>query len=313
MKIGIDIMGGDYAPEEIVLGAISACEGLADSVKLVLIGDEKRAKAIINEAEADISSFDFVHTTQVIEMGEHPAKTFSKKADSSIAVGFKLLQNKQINSFASAGNTGAMLIGAMITVKPVQGVIRPSIAAFVPRTDGKFSVLLDVGLNADCKSDVLLQFGILGTIYSNKIFGIEKPKVGLLNIGAEAEKGNLVVRSAHEMMSISDKFDFIGNIEGSDIFSCEKADVIVCEGFVGNIVLKQIEGFYSQIKERKVSDEYFDKFNFENIGGTPILGINAPVIIGHGVSKSKAVKNMIFQAHEVIKADLTNKYKETFQ
>lgn len=313
MKIGIDIMGGDYAPKEIVLGAIEAIKDLPETVKLCLIGDEHKAKEIVESENIETNTFEYVHTTETIEMGEHPAKAFSKKPNSSIAIGFGLLQSNKIDGFASAGNTGAMLVGAMYTIKAVPGVIRPSIAAAIPQLDGSHTLILDVGLNADCKPDVLFQYGILGSKYAEKVFHIKNPKIGLLNIGTEEEKGNLVARSAHELMKETSSFNFIGNVEGTDLFNYEKVDVIICDGFVGNIVLKEAEAFYSLLKKRNIKDEYFDTFNFENFGGTPILGVNAPVIIGHGVSKSVAIKNMIKHTHDVIEANLIDDFKEIFQ
>lgn len=313
MKIGIDIMGGDFAPTEIVLGAIKALETLPPNVKLTLIGDKEQATQIVKSQNIKQETFEYIHTTQTIEMGEHPAKAFAKKTDSSIAVGFDMLQKKLIDGFASAGNTGAMLVGAMYTIKAVPGVIRPSIAATIPQLNGGHTLLLDVGLNADCKPDVLNQYGILGSKYAEKILNIKNPKVGLLNIGSEEEKGNLVSRSAHELMKDTKAFNFIGNVEGTDIFNYEKVNVIVCDGFVGNIVLKEAESFYSLIKKRNIKDEYFEKFNFENFGGTPILGVNAPVIIAHGVSKANAIKNMIKHTYQVIESKLVEEFKIIFQ
>jgi glycerol-3-phosphate acyltransferase PlsX len=313
MRIGIDIMGGDFAPYEIVLGAISASQYLPTAVKLVLIGDESAAKAILQKLNFDANRFDYVHSTEVIEMGEHPTKAFSKKQNSSIAIGFRLLHNGEINGFASAGNTGAMLVGAMYTVKAIPGVIRPCIAAAIPRLDGKSTLILDVGLNVDVKPDVLYQFAILGSKYAEAVFNMSNPRIGLLNVGSEEEKGNSVAQSAHALMKSSSDFNFIGNVEGTDIFDYEKVDVIICDGFVGNVVLKEAEAFYSQIKKRNIHDSYFDMFNFENFGGTPILGINGTVIIGHGISNAAAIKSMLLHTYEVIHSNLTQKFKETFK
>jgi len=312
MKIGFDIMGGDYAPKEAIAGAILANKELAGTARIVLFGDKDQALAIVQEQSGDASAFDFVHTTEVIGMGEHPTKAISQKKDSSISVGFGMLAQKQIDAFVSAGNTGAMLVGSMFSVKPIEGVIRPSITAIVPKLNGKFGVVLDVGANADCKPDVLFQFGILGSLMMKHVYGVENPKVGLLSIGEEEEKGNLVTIAAHKMMAETNAFNFIGNIEGRDFLN-DKADVIVCEGFTGNVVLKTLESVYYVMKKRGVEDEFIERFNYENYGGTPILGVNAPVIIGHGISNAKAFKNMILSAKDVQNSDLVNIIKTSFK
>ncbi len=312
MKVGIDIMGGDFAPTVTVLGAIQAYHELPGSCKIVMIGDQSQILPIIEEANADPDVFEIVHTNEVIEMGEHPAKAFSKKPKSSIGIGFHLLNTGKINAFASTGNTGAMMVGAMYTVKVIHGIIRPCISSILPRLSGKNSIILDVGVNADCRPDVLYQYAILGAIYAEYVHGIKNPKVGLLNIGSEEEKGNLLSRSAHELMKDTADFNFIGNVEGNEIFS-DKADVIVTDGFTGNVVLKEAEAFYTLIRKRKIDDEYFNRFNFENYGGVPILGINSNVIIGHGISNEKAIKNMIIHASEVVEANINAKIKEALK
>jgi glycerol-3-phosphate acyltransferase PlsX len=305
MKIGFDVMGGDYAPKEAIAGAILAHNELGDSVKIVLIGDQEQILHHLENDGVSTDLFEIVHTTEVIGMGEHPTKAISQKKNSSISVGFGLLATKKLDAFVSAGNTGAMLVGSMFSVKPIEGVIRPSITATVPKINGKFGLILDVGANADCKPDVLFQFGILGSLMMKHVYGVEDPKVGLLSIGEEKEKGNLITTAAHHMMEETNAFHFIGNVEGRDFLN-DKADVIVCEGFTGNVVLKAFESMFYVMKKRGIQDEYLDRFNYENYGGTPILGVNAPVIIGHGISNAKAFKNMIFTAKSVIESDLVN-------
>jgi len=311
MKIGFDIMGGDYAPKEAIHGALNALNDLKNGETIVLIGDEEQARNLLASAEADISHFEFVHTTEVIGMGEHPTKAISQKKDSSISVGFHLLGTKKIDAFISAGNTGAMLVGSMFSVRAVEGVIRPSITTIIPRPNGKFGLLLDVGANADCRPDVLYQFGILGSLMMKHVYGIEDPRVGILSIGEEKEKGNLVTIATHQLMEETAPFHFIGNVEGRDFLS-DKADVIVCEGYTGNIVLKTFESVYYVMKKRGINDAYFDSMNYENYGGTPILGINAPVIIGHGISNAKAFKNMILSARDVVNSRLCDIIREAF-
>ncbi|MCA6436668.1 MAG: phosphate acyltransferase [Bacteroidota bacterium] len=312
MKIGFDISGGDFAPVNCLDGAILAANELPASVKLVLFGDAVQAKTYFSEKGVNPEQFEYVHTTETIDMGEHPTKAFSQKPNSSIFLGFKHLKEKQIDAFASAGNTGAMLVGSMFTVKAVPGVIRPCITGILPKENGGFGVILDVGTNADCKPDVLYQFGILGSLFAKEVYKIQNPKVGLLNIGEEAEKGNLVSQAAYNLMKDSKDFNFIGNIEGRDLFG-DAADVIVCEGFVGNVVLKSAEAFYKLIKTRKRSDDYFDRFNYELYGGTPVLGINSNVLIGHGISSAIAFKNMLLLARDISEAKLDEKIKTVFQ
>ena len=311
IRIGIDIMGGDFAPNKTIEGSILAAKDLGQNVQLVLIGDETK---IINELKLkgfDSSSFEIVHAPEVIEMGDHPTKALVKKPHSSISVGFQLLKNNKIDGFASAGNTGAMFVGGYMSVKPIAGVLRPCISSILPKEDGGVNVILDVGANADCKPDVLYQFGILGSLFAEHVCGIKNPKVGLLNIGEEESKGNMLTIAAHELMKDSTDFDFIGNIESRDLFS-EHSDVIVCDGFTGNVVLKQAEAVYELMKKRKINDEYFNRFNYENYGGTPILGLNKTVVIGHGISNEIAIKNMIVLTADVVEADLTNKILNKF-
>lgn len=305
-------MGGDFAPKNCLDGAILALDFLPSTVKIVLIGDSEKAKNYLKEKGISEDKFEFVNTTEVIEMGEHPTKALAQKPQSSISVGFKLLKDNVIQCFGSAGNTGAMLVGSMFSVKAVSGVIRPCITSVLPKTNGGFGIILDVGTNADCKPDVLYQFAILGSIFAKEVYKIENPKVGLLNIGEEPEKGNLVTQSTHAMMKGTKDFNFIGNIEGSEVFE-DKADVIVCEGFTGNVLLKTAEAFYSMIKKRDRSDDYFDRFNYELYGGTPILGVNSNVMISHGKSTPLAFKNMLVLSKEIIEANLNEKIKTVFQ
>ncbi len=311
MKIGLDIMGGDFAPKNCLDGAILALKELPPEVKIVLIGDKDQAQKYLTEKKVDPDKFEYVHTKEVIEMSEHPTKAFSQKPQSSIAVGFKLLKEQQIDAFGSAGNTGAMLVGSMFSVKAIPGVIRPCITTILPKLNGGYGIMLDVGTNADCKPDALYQFGILGSIYAKEIYKINDPKVGLLNIGEEPEKGNLVAQSAYNLMKETKDFNFIGNVEGRDLFG-DKVDVIVCDGFVGNVVLKMAESFYRVALKRKLNDEYFDRFNYELYGGTPILGINSTVMISHGISSPLAFKNMIVLSKDVVEARLSEKITTQF-
>jgi glycerol-3-phosphate acyltransferase PlsX len=312
IKIGIDILGGDYAPEATVKGSILAARERSEEIKLVLIGDQEKITSICKREDFDYSVFEIIHTTDTIEMSDYPAKAFTQKPNASIVLGFKYLSAGKLDGFASAGNTGAMLVGAMHVVKSVPGIIRPCITASVPRMSEIPTLLLDVGINPDTKPDVLYQYAVLGSMYAKYVYNIKEPRVGLLNIGEEEEKGNLQTKAAFSAMKGTKDFNFSGNIEANELFS-DKVDVIVCDGFVGNVMLKEAEAFYTLLRKRKIKDEFFEKFNFVNYGGTPILGINAPVLIGHGISNETAIKNMILHTADVINAKLTDKIKEVFK
>jgi glycerol-3-phosphate acyltransferase PlsX len=311
MKIGIDILGGDFAPDANIAGAVLARKELPQDVIIVLIGDQETILSGLNALGTTTEGFEIVHAPDVITMHDHPTRAIPTKPNSSIAVGFDLLAKKEIDVFASTGNTGAMLVGAIYKVNTIPGIIRPCITSVLPTIDGKNSILLDVGSNADCKADVLYQFGVLGSIYAKSVYGIDNPRVALLNIGEEETKGNLLTISTHKMMADSDEMNFIGNVEGRDLFT-GAADVIVCDGFTGNVVLKQAEGMYSLMKKRGVVDDYFDRFNYENYGGTPILGVKGNVIIGHGISNDKAVRSMILHSYEVAKSGLASNINNAF-
>ena len=310
MRIGLDVMGGDFAPDAIIEGAVDSLQQLSKKEKLVLIGDETSIYRKLSEMQIEPSLFDIIHTSQVIEMADHPAKTFSQKKNSSIAIGYGMLKSGVLDGFCSAGNTGAMLVGASYTVNVIPGVLRPALATILPCIDNRDSVILDIGLNPDCKPDVLLQYGILGSIYAKYVLGTDNPTVGLLNIGEEESKGTPAVKAAYELMKEYPGLNFAGNIEGNALFRETMTDVIVCDGFVGNVILKQAEAFHHIYKSRNLKDSYFDRLDFENIGGTPIVGINANVVIGHGISKRKAIMNMILQTRAVVHANLAQKIKE---
>jgi glycerol-3-phosphate acyltransferase PlsX len=308
MKIGLDVMGGDYAPDATIAGAILAQKEFDKSDKIVLIGDEKIIISKLKEFNADVQDFEIVHAPDNIGMGEKPIKAFTQKPNSSISVGFKLLKAKKIDAFSSAGNTGAVLVGAMYSVNTIPGVIRPSIAGLIPKENGGLSLLLDIGANPDSKPDVLYQFAILGSIYAKHVMGIKNPRVGLLNIGEEEEKGNLQCQATFQMMKDTKDFNFVGNVESRELFKND-VDIFVCDGFVGNIILKQIEAMYSLLVKRNLTDDYFKRFNYENYGGSPILGINSSVLIGHGISNDIAIKNMLLLSKEITVTKLSHKIK----
>jgi glycerol-3-phosphate acyltransferase PlsX len=311
MKIGIDILGGDFAPDANIAGAVLARKELSIDVQLVLLGDRDQISSGLSLLGENPADYEIVHAPDIITMHDHPTRAIPQKPNSSIAVGFDLLATKQIQAFASTGNTGAMLVGSIYKINTVPGIIRPCITSTLPQIDGSKTILLDVGSNADCKADVLYQFAVLGSLYAKNVYGVDNPRVALLNIGEEESKGNLLTLAAYKLMAESDEINFIGNLEGRDIFFA-KADVIVCDGFTGNIVLKEAEGIYTLMKKRGIQDEYFDRFNYENYGGTPILGVKGNVIIGHGISNDIAVKNMILHSYEVAKSGLATRVNEAF-
>jgi len=313
MKIGVDVMGGDFAPDVVIEGAVDSLQHLSAADELVLIGDEKSIINKLHELNTELSRFRIVPTTQVIEMGDVPAKAFAQKPDSSIAIGYRLLKLKGIDGFCSAGNTGAMLVGASYTVKVIPGVLRPALATILPALDGRNSIILDVGLNPDTKPEVLLQYGILGSIFAKYVLEIKNPRVRLLNIGEEESKGTPAVKAAYELMKGNPSINFEGNIEANNLFREAMADVIVCDGFVGNVMLKQTEAFHHIYKERNMKDPFFDKLDFESIGGTPVVGVNANVVVGHGISRRKAIMNMILQTWAVVHVNLAEKIREAFK
>jgi len=309
MKIGLDVMGGDFAPDATIAGAILALSEISENDQIVLLGNEEIILNQLDKHKVAPDNFQIVHTSQVIGMGDKPLKAITSMPDSSIFVGFKMLDSKQINAFASAGNSGATMVGAMYSVGSIPGVIRPATLAIVPQEKGSESIILDIGTNPDSKPDVLYQFAVLGSIYAHDILRIENPRVGLLNIGEEEGKGNLICQSAYQLMKDSKEFNFYGNIESRDLFN-SKVDVIVCDGFTGNIVIKQSEAIYRILQKRNLTDSFFERFNYEKHGGSPILGVNGAVVIGHGISNDVAVKNMILLAKNIHDARLSVKIKK---
>ena len=301
------MMGGDFAPLEAIKG-IKLYRESGSNAELTLFGDSQQINDLLQEHQLDLTGIHVVHTSQVVDMDEHPTKALREKQDSSIAVGFGYLAKGMTDAFISAGNTGAMMVGSLFSIKAIEGIQRPTIGAYMPRENGKLGWLLDVGINADCKPENLVQFALLGSIFAEQVLNIPNPKVGLINIGEEEGKGNLLAQAAYPLLKELKSINFIGNIEGRDVF-LDKADVMVCEGFTGNIILKLGESIHGLIQRRNIKDEFFDMFEFEQYGGVPVLGVNKPVIIGHGISHAKAFKNMIGIAQTMIEKDLIGKIK----
>ena len=311
MNIALDMMGGDYAPLEAVKGiSLFLAEGHKNII-LTLIGDETKVKELLEAHAISLNNIELVHASQIIEMQEHPTRALREKKESSIAIGFQLLATGKTDAFISAGNTGAMMVGALFSIKAIEGVLRPTIGAYIPRENGTLGLLVDAGINSDCKPENLSQFATLGSLYAEHILGYANPKVGLINLGEEEGKGNLLTQAAYSLLKENKHINFIGNIEGRDIL-LDKSDVMVCEGFTGNVVLKMAESIYDLVKRRGIKDEHFDRFNFEMYGGVPVLGVAKPVIIGHGISKDVAFKNMIGIAQQMLEKDLLQKMKDAF-
>src|SRR5215831_3360594 len=308
MNIGLDMMGGDFAPMEAVKGVSHYLSQQNRSAHLTLIGDETKIKALLEELQVPATNITVIHAEQVIDMHEHPTKALKEKQRSSIAIGFYLLASEKIDAFISAGNTGAMLVGALFSIKAIEGVLRPTISSVIPKENGKTGIILDVGLNADCKPEQLNQFAVMGSVYAQHILGIERPRVSLLNVGEEEGKGNILAQATYPLLKENKHIHFTGNIEGRDVL-LDIADVVVCEGFTGNVILKMAESLYEISERQNLEHEYFDRFNFENYGGTPVLGVSKPVIIGHGISHAKAFKNMISLAQKMIEKDVMTKMK----
>jgi glycerol-3-phosphate acyltransferase PlsX len=307
MRIAVDAMGGDFAPGAIVEGVLMAAAEVPEKVTIVLIGKESTVQALLKAHGAEsVANIELVNADDVIEMSEHPTKALSQKPNSSIGVGFKLLKEGNVNAFCSAGNTGAMHVGALFSIKSIEGVLRPCIAGFVPQITGGQAVMLDIGANADCKPEMMAQFGEIGSIYAQYTFGIDRPRVALMNIGSEEQKGSLVAQAAHQLLKENRRINFVGNIEGGDFFAGE-ADVIVTDGFTGNTMFKLGESFYNIAAQRGIRDEFLDKTNYESVGGSPILGVNGNVIIAHGISSPLAIKNMISLAIRQVESNAYTK------
>jgi phosphate acyltransferase len=310
-KIAVDAMGGDFAPKAVIEGAIMAASELPEDYQIVLIGKQDAMLEVLHDLEYRKGAVEMIFCNDVIEMHEHPTRAFSQKPNSSIGVGFKLLKEGQVSAFCSAGNTGAMMVGSLFTLRTIGNIQRPPIAGYFPLKNGKFSLMLDIGANADCKPEVLMQFAELGSLYAKFALNIDKPKVGLVNIGEEEEKGNTVSQAAYQLLKNNKKINFVGNVEGRDLFEGQ-ADVYVTEGFTGNVLFKMGESLYEYAVSQGINDPLINRMNYEVAGGSPIIGVNGNVIVGHGISTPLAIKNMILLAQRQIESNVVDKIKEVF-
>ncbi|MBQ9137831.1 MAG: phosphate acyltransferase [Alistipes sp.] len=315
MRIGIDAFGGDNAPEAVVKGAILALESLDAGSRIVLFGDRDSILEVLEREGCSAELFDIVHAPECIAMGDHPMESFRTKRNSSIVVGFNHLAAGQIDGFASAGSTGALMVGSMMVVKPLAGVLRPTIAIAIPTVTGGMVTILDIGINVDCRPEVLEQYGTIGSVYASQVLGQQSPRVALLNIGEERSKGNAQAKVAYELMEAAGKqgrYNFVGNIESSHIFTGEVADVVVCDGFVGNMVLKLVEGLFAITASQGAVTPFWQGLNYEQAGGTMVLGIGGVVTVGHGKSTPEAIKNMILSTERSVKSNLVDSLREEF-
>ncbi len=326
-KIAIDVMGGDYAPDEIIKGCVLATKDI-DST-LVLIGKEEIIKEKLSAYTYDAHKIEIVHADEVIEMGEPPVMAIRKKKNASMVVGLKLVKEQQVDGMISAGSTGALLTGATLIVGRIKGVDRPAMAPFIPTQTGA-SLLIDCGANVDAKPQYLEQFARMGTVYVEECMQIKNPKVGLVNIGTEEEKGNQLTKEAYELLSQSKGINFYGNVEARDIPQ-GLVDVLVCDGFTGNIILKFMEGFgkwllgmlkveFLKNLKTKIAALLMKqgigsikaKFDVATKGGAPFLGVNGLVVKTHGNSKSQEIYSTIIQTEGFIKDQLVDKLKAKF-
>ncbi|KJR48689.1 Phosphate:acyl-ACP acyltransferase PlsX [Desulfosporosinus sp. I2] len=323
MKIAVDAMGGDHAPEEIIKGTLMAAEA-NPNVQLILVGQEERIQPFLKDSK--LRNIMIYGASEVIEMDEHPANAVRKKKDSSIVVATKLVKQGDADAVVSAGSTGAQMAAALLGLGRIKGIERPAIATVLPTPEGG-KLILDVGANMDATPEQLCQFALMGSIYAKKILGIANPRVGLLNVGSEEGKGNELTQKAYPLLKAS-ALNFMGNVEGRDV-PYGRADVVICDGFAGNILLKTLEGLagvlFEQIKEKITSNlvrkigalavkpglkEIAQMMDYAEYGGAPLLGVDGISIICHGSSKAKAISNAIRVARECVQVGLIKQIRE---
>jgi glycerol-3-phosphate acyltransferase PlsX len=319
-------MGGDFAPNSEVLGAIDAAKEKPDTLELYLVGKESRINELLKERNAFLDNIKVVDAPDVISMEDNPTDTFKSKPNSSMNVAINLVKDKKADGAISAGNTGAFTTNSILKLGRIPGVGRPTIGALFP-TDKGTALLCDVGAFVDCRANHLYEFGVMGSIYMSHIFKIDKPKIGLLNVGEEKSKGNEVTIEAYKLLDNS-KLNFIGNVEGSDLLK-GKSDIVLCDGFTGNILLKFGESFVWLMKSKLIhmtEEGFFKKlwvglisktlrnlvggFDYQKHGGVPLLGVNGVCIVGHGKSSPLAIKNMIFRAEEMVSKEINKAIEE---
>lgn len=325
--IAVDAMGGDFAPRNTVVGSIDALEQSQD-FELLLVGKSEVIKKEIKTNNLKFDDKHIIHANEVVEMTDHPAESMKTKPDSSMAMGAKLVKSGKAHAFVSAGNTGAMVINSIFGMGRVSGVSRPTLTAPLPNEKGGYSFVADVGAFVDSKPQHLFEFALLSKIMIENIYGIENPRIGILNVGEEESKGYKLTADTIELLKKSD-LNFIGNVEGNDIFK-GTADLVVCDGFIGNVILKFAESIipflrstFKNYADKSISNklkigivrnsmkEALQGANPDNVAGLPLLGVNGISIVGHGSSSPLAIKNMVLRAKEMHDKDIVNKIKRT--
>jgi phosphate acyltransferase len=322
-------MGGDFAPRNVLDGTIAALRETGNRFRVILVGPESVIRKEMQLVQGESLNYQIVDASQVIDMHDAATAGVKQKKDSSISIGLMLNKQGEADSFVSAGHSGAVMSTATLILGRIEGISRPTIGTFFP-TERGVCLVVDAGANVDCKPQYLYEFGLMGSIYTSKMFKVPNPSIGLLNIGEEESKGNDAVKDAYKLLKQS-KLNFIGNIEGRDILT-GKADVVVCDGFTGNVILKFGESVPSFFKNRikdVISKKPYMKLvglfvrnalrsamkimDYEEYGGVPVLGVNGVVIIGHGKSTPKAIKNMILRAEEMVSAKINKHIQEALQ
>lgn len=328
IRVSVDAMGGDNAPRNEVLGSLEAASERED-LEIILVGREKEIRQILNEQNLQLSNVSVVHAEEVVTMEDSPSEAFKQKPNSSINVALELQLENKADAFISAGNTGAVLASSTLKLGRIEGISRPTIGSMFPSEKGNI-LLFDVGATVDCRANNLLEYALMGSVYSSDILGVENPRVGLLSVGEENTKGNELTLEAYELLSKSG-LNFVGNVEGGDILK-GKADVVVCDGFVGNVILKFAESVLGLLKAkfRKLADsslmnklkvgmaqgvlkQIAKEFDYQYYGGVPLLGVNGVSIIGHGKSTPLAIKNMIFRAEETVRKRVNDRIRAVLQ
>jgi len=326
VRVVLDAMGGDNAPGEIVKGAVDAVNEAKD-IQVILVGQEEKVNAVLEGLTYPKEQITVVNATEVIEMAEPPVAAIRKKKDSSIVVGMKLVKEQQADAFVSAGSTGAVLVGGQVLIGRIRGIERPPLAPLIPTEKG-VTLLIDCGANVDARSSHLVQFAQMGSIYMKHVMGIANPTVGIVNIGAEEEKGNALVKETFPLLKAQEDLNFIGSVEARDI-PAGPADVVVCEAFTGNVILKMYEGtaamLLSAVKKGLMSTlrskigallikpalkETLKDYDASKYGGAPMLGLNGLVVKTHGNSKALEIKNTVLQCRTFIQADINGKIRE---
>ncbi len=324
MRVVLDTMGGDHAPEVVVEGGVMAAREYG--IEVVLVGPQQIVEAELARHDTAGLSLPVIHASQVIEMTDEPSMAARQKKDSSMVVGMGLVKSGEADAFATAGNSGSALAAALFYLDRIKGIKRPALSTIFPTQKG-FCLISDIGANTDCKPDYLLQFGMMGSVYAARVLGIPNPRVGLLSNGEEEGKGSILVKEAFKLLK-SSSLNFIGNVEGKDI-PAGLADVVVTDGFSGNVVIKLAEGVAAllmrvmeeEIKKRPIAilgallargafREVKSRLDYSEYGGAPLLGVNGVVIVGHGRSNARAIKNMVRVAKEAVEKGMLAAIKE---